>query len=111
MPFGLKNAPATFVKLMDEVFQEYMDKFIIVYLDDIVVYSKDTQDHLHHLQLVFNRLQDHKLYAKLEKCQFMQQEIKFLGHVISANGIKVNPEKVQAIVEWQTPKTVKDVRA
>jgi hypothetical protein len=78
MPFGLKNAPATFVRLMDEVLHEYLDTFIIVYLDDIVVYSKTLHEHLQHLELVFKRLRQHKLYAKLEKCQFMQRRIKFL---------------------------------
>jgi hypothetical protein len=111
MPFGLKNAPATFVKLMDEVFQDFLDKFLIVYLDDIVVYSKTLDEHLHHLERIFSRLREHKLYAKLEKCQFMQKQIKFLGHLVSAEGIRVNPEKVKAIVDWPTPKTVKDVRA
>src|ERR1700682_828509 len=110
MPFGLKNAPATFVKLMDEVFQEHLDKFMIVYLDDIVVYSKSVDEHLHHLQLIFSRLRQHKLYAKLEKCQFMQREIKFLGHLVSSDGIRVNPDKVKAIQEWPVPKTVKDIR-
>jgi hypothetical protein len=102
MPFGLKNAPATFVRLMDEVFQDYMDKFIIVYLDDIVVYSKTLDEHLRHLDQVFSRLREHKLYAKLEKCQFMQKEIKFLGHLVSSTGIRVNPEKVKAIIDWPT---------
>src|ERR1700675_468903 len=111
MPFGLKNAPATFVRLMDEVFQDYLDRFLIVYLDDIVVYSKSLDEHLHHLELIFSRLCEHKLYAKLERCQFMQNEIKFLGHLVSAEGICVNPDKVKAIVDWPTPKTVKDVRA
>ena len=96
---------------MDEVFQDYLDKFMIVYLDDIVVYSKNVDEHLHHLQLIFNRLREHKLYAKLEKCQFMQKQIKFLGHLVSADGIRVNPDKVKAIVDWPTPTTVKDIRS
>src|ERR1700680_3323647 len=96
---------------MDEVFGDYLDKFIIVYLDDIVVYSKSVDEHLHHLELVFNRLREHKLYAKLEKCSFMQNQIKFLGHLVSADGIRVNPEKVKAITDWPIPKNAKDIRA
>ena len=111
MPFGLKNAPATFVRLMDEIFGDYLDTFIIVYLDDIVVYSKTLAQHVKHLELVFKRLREHRLYAKLDKCAFMQREIKFLGHLVSADGISVNPDKVKAISDWPVPKTVKDVRA
>src|ERR1700730_11011106 len=111
MPFGLKNAPATFVRLMDDVFHDYLDTFMIVYLDDIVIYSKTLDEHLQQLELVFKRLRQHKLYAKLEKCKFMQREIKFLGHIISADGIRVNPAKVEAIADWPTPRTVKDVRS
>ena len=110
MPFGLKNAPATFVRLMDEVFGDYMDSFIIVYLDDIVVYSKTLEQHITQLELVFKRLREHKLYAKLDKCTFMQREIKFLGHLVSSDGIRVNPDKVKAIRDWPVPKTVKDIR-
>src|ERR1700688_1485532 len=80
-------------------------------LNDIVVYSKTLHEHLQHLELVFKRLRQHKLYAKLEKCHFMQRQIKFLGHLISADGIQVNPEKVKAITDWPTPKTVKDIRS
>ena len=111
MPFGLKNAPAPFVRLMDEVFHDYLDKFLIVYLDDLVVYSKNLDDHLHQLELIFIRLREHKLYAKLEKCNFMQKQIKFLGHLVLADGIRVHPEKVKSIVDWQTPTSVKDVRS
>ena len=111
MPFGFRNAPATFVRLMDEVFHDYLDKFLIVYLDDIVVYRRNLQEHLHHLEIIFQRLRQHKLYAKLEKCQFMQKQIKFLGHLVSAEGVKVNPKKVQAILDWPVPRTVKDVRS
>ena len=111
MPFGLKNAPATFVRLMDEVFHDFLDKFLIVYLDDIVVYSNNLNEHLHHLDCIFKRLREHKLYAKLEKCQFMQKQIKFLGHLVSSEGVRVNPEKVQAIVDWLVPTSVKDVRS
>src|SRR5260370_9745422 len=109
--FGLKKEPATFVRLMDEVFSTYLDIFIIVYLDDIVVYSKTLDQHLHHLELVFKKLREHKLYAKLEKCSFMQRQIKFLGHLVSADGIRVNPSKVKAIMDWPAPTNVKEFRA
>ena len=111
MPFGLKNAPATFVRLVDEVFNDYLYKFLIVYLDDLVVYSKNLDDHLRQLELILIRLREHRLYAKLEKCNFMQKQIKFLGHLVSADGIRVNPEKVKAIIDWPTPTSVKDIRS
>ena len=111
MSFGLTNAPATFSRLMNSVFMEYLDKFVVVYLDDILVYSKSEKEHEEHLRLILMKLREHRLYAKFSKCEFWISEVTYLGHVISAKGIAIDPEKVKAIVEWEPPKTVKQVRS
>ena len=99
MPFGLTNAPATFCKLMNDVLYEFLDRFVVVYLDDIVVYSESWEDHLVHLQAVFGKLRENKLYAKKEKCEFCREEITFLSHIISQGNIKMDGKKVQAVVD------------
>src|SRR3954463_7368247 len=111
MSFGLTNAPATFSKFMNYIFMEYLDKFIVVYLDDILVYSKYKEEHAEHLRLILAKLREHKLYAKYSKCEFCLPEVTYLGHVISKDGIAVNPERIQAILDWTPPKTVKQVRS
>jgi hypothetical protein len=90
---------------------DYLDKFIVVYLDDILVYSKNKEEHAEHLRLVLERLREHQLYAKYSKCEFWLSEVTYLGHVISKDGIAVNPERVQAILDWTPPKNVKQVRS
>jgi hypothetical protein len=102
VPFGLSNAPIVFMCLMNGVFREYLDKFVIVFLDDILIYSKSEEDHEHHLRMVLQLLRDHQLYAKLSKCSFCQKKINYLGHIISKDGITVDPEKIQAIREWSS---------
>jgi hypothetical protein len=104
--FGLSNAPVVFMCLMNGVFQEYLDKFVIVVLDDILVYSKLEEDHENHLRMVLQVLREHQLYAKLRKCSFYQKKIHYLGHIISKDGIAVDPEKIGAIREWSAPKNV-----
>src|SRR4051812_47418982 len=111
MSFGLTNAPATFSRLMNYIFMEYLDKFVVVYLDDILVYSKNEEEHAKHLRLILAKLRDHKLYAKYSKCEFWLPKVTYLGHVISKDGIDVNPERVQDILDWTPPKTVKQVRS
>ena len=111
MSFGLTNAPATFSRLMNYIFMEYLDKFVVVYLDDILVYSKNEEEHAEHLRLVLEKLREHQLYAKYSKCEFWLSEVTYLGHVISKDGIAVNPERVQAILDWTPPHTVKQVRS
>ncbi|XP_070677834.1 uncharacterized protein [Malus domestica] len=106
MPFGLTNAPAAFMRLMNEVFQQYLDKFVIVFIDDILVYSKSQADHIRHLNLVLRKLREHQLYAKFSKCQFWLTEVAFLGHVVSAQGIQVDPQKIAAVENWEQPRTV-----
>lgn len=111
MPFGLTNAPATFSRLMQEVLQDYLHKFVVCYLDDILIYSKNEADHLEHLKLVFERLRIHKLYAKMSKCAFLQKEVDFLGFVVSDQGVSMAADKVKAIKEWPIPTTVSHIRS
>jgi len=93
MPFGLTNAPAAFMKMMNGIFREWLDEFVIIFIDDILVYSKDRETHEQHLRAVLTRLREQKLYAKLSKCSFWQRSIGFLGHVVSGEGVSVDPEK------------------
>ena len=111
LPMGLTNAPATFMHLMNHTFRDFLDEFVLVFLDDIIIYSKNANDHLLHVRQVLQRLKDHKLYAKLSKCTFFQTEVEFLGHRLGAEGLKVMPEKVTSVASWPTPTSVKEVRS
>ena len=111
MPFGLTNAPAAFMDLMNRVFQPYLDRFVIVFIDDILVYSKSKAEHARHLKLVLSSLREHQLYAKFSKCEFWLNQVAFLGHVISAQGIHVDSQKVAAVENWEQPRTVTEVRS
>ncbi|XP_068328240.1 uncharacterized protein [Pyrus communis] len=106
MPFRLTNAPATFIDLMNQVFKPYLDRFVIVFIDDILVYSKSKAKHIRHLTLVLKKLREHQLYTKFSKCQFWLDQVAYLGHVISAQGIQVDPQKVAAVENWEQPRTV-----
>ena len=98
LPFGLTNAPATFMDLMHRAFQPYLNQFVMVFIDDILIYSQSEEEHEDHLRIVLQALRDHKLYAKFRKCEFWLIEVKFLGHVMSASGVSVDPEKVEAVM-------------
>ncbi|KAF5790284.1 putative nucleotidyltransferase, Ribonuclease H [Helianthus annuus] len=111
MPFGLTNAPAVFMDLMNRVFHEFLDKFVIVFIDDILVYSKSKEEHEYHLRTVLEILRQKKLYAKFSKCEFWLNQVAFLGHVVSAEGISMDPAKVEAITKWPTPTSVTEVRS
>ena len=111
MPFRLTNAPAAFMDLMNRVFHPYLDKSVVVFIDDILVYSKDTQEHEQHLKIVLHILREKRLFAKLSKCDFWLKEVSFLGHIVSAEGIRVDPTKIEAIVSWKPPRNVTDVRS
>jgi hypothetical protein len=110
VPLGLTNAPAVFMSLMNGIFRKYLNHFVQVFLDDILIYSKNEREHEEHLQVVLSCLRENKLYGKLSKCSFFQKEIHYLGHIISGEGISIDPEKVKAIMEWLVPKNAHEVR-
>ena len=110
-PFGLTNALVAFVDLMNMVFQPYLDQFVMVFIDDILIYSRDEQEHEQHLKIVLQTLRDKKLYAKLIKCDFWLKEVSFLGYIVSAEGIRFDPAKIEAMVNWKPPRSVTKVRS
>ena len=111
LPFGLTNAPAAFMDMMNRIFRPFLDKFIIVFIDDILVYSRSREEHEEHLRITLQLLRDHQLYAKFSKCEFWLTEVIFLGHVVSGEGIKVDPQKVEAVANWPRPTTVTEIRS
>ena len=113
LPFGLTNAPATFMSFMNEVLRPYLDQFVVVvvYLDDILIYSKNQDEHMEHLRLVLEKLREHHLFAKQSKCAFLLEEVEFLGHIVSSQGIKMDAAKVKAVADWPQPASVRDVRS
>ena len=111
MLFSLTNAPAAFMDLMNRVFQPYLDMFVIVFIDDILVYSSSSEEHSKHLRIVLQTLRERQLYAKLSKCQFWIDKVTFLGHVISTEGVSVDPQKIEVVVNWKPPKNVSEVRS
>ncbi|KAH9275516.1 hypothetical protein BASA83_001797 [Batrachochytrium salamandrivorans] len=110
MPFGLANAPAQFQRMMNSLFRDVIGKHVLVYLDDIVIYSDNMSDHIAQVQNVLRVLQDNGLYCKAEKCHFYKSEIKYLGYIISADGLRMDPSKISAVQSWPTPKKVRDLQ-
>ena len=111
MPFGVTNAPSVFMEYMNRIFHAYLDLFVVVFIDDILIYSKSEEEHAEHLKIFLQVLKEKKLFAKLSKCEFWLNEVSFLGHVISGNGIAVDPAKVDAVSQWETPKSVTKIRS
>jgi len=111
MPFGVTNAPSVFMEYMNRIFHPYLDQFVVVYIDDILVNSKLDEEHVEHLRIVLQVLKEKQLFAKLSKCEFWLREVSFLGHVISKGGIAVDPSKVDAVMQWESPKSVFEVRS
>ena len=111
MPFGLTNAPTTFMDLMNRVFRPYLNQFVVVFIDEILVYSRDEQEHEQHLKIVLQTLRKKKLYTKLSKCDFWLKEVLFLGYIVSAEGIRVDPVKIETVVNWKPPRSVTEVRS
>ena len=111
MSFGLTNAPAVFMNLMTRVFRPYLDSFVIIFIDDILVYSRSRSEHEQHLRIVLQTLRDQQLYAKFSKCEFCLASIAFLGQVVSKEGIRVDPTKIEAIRDWDRPTSVTEVRS
>jgi hypothetical protein len=111
MSFGLTNAPAYFMNLMNKVFMEELDKFVVVFIDDILVYSKSVEEHEQHLRVVLGKLKAHKLYAKFSKCEFWLEKISFLGHILTAEGVAVDPGKVEIVSNWQQSTNVSKIRS
>jgi hypothetical protein len=111
MSFGLTNAPAYFMYLMNKVFMEYLDKFMVVFIDDILIFSRNEEEHDEHLRLVLQKLRNNQVYAKLNKCEFWLKEVSFLGHIISVGGISIDPSKVKDVLSWNTTQNISDIRS
>ena len=111
MPFGLTNAPAEFMDLRHKVFQPYLDQFVVVFVDDMLIYSQSEEEHEDHWRIVLQALRDHQLYAKFSKLEFWLTKVRFLRHVVSALGVSVDPEKVEAVMSWERPKSVFEIRS
>src|SRR5579859_8054662 len=110
MPFGLCNALSTFQHYMNDTFRDFLDRLLIVYLDDLLIFSDTLAEHKQHIRAVLERLQSVGLYLKPSKCQFHVQEVEFLGFIVGPEGVKMNPAKISAITEWPQPKSVHDIR-
>nr|GFA30836.1 putative reverse transcriptase domain-containing protein [Tanacetum cinerariifolium] len=110
MPFGLTNSPAIFMDLMNHVCKPYLDKFVIVFIDDILIYSRNKEEHANHLRIIMELLRKDKLYAKFSKCDFWVRTMQFLGHLIDSQGLHVDPAMIEAVKNWASPTTPTEIR-
>jgi hypothetical protein len=110
MPFGLTNAPSTFQGLMNSIFNPFLQKFVLVFFDDILIYSKSWEDHVRDVDKVLQLLKEQQLYAKPSKCFFGVKEVEYLGHIVSHEGVKIDPNKIKAMMDWPITKTLKNLR-
>lgn len=111
MSFGVSNAPRVFMDYMNRLFHTYLDRFVVVFIDDILIYSKSVEEHVEHLRVILKVLKKKKLYTKLSKCEFWLKEVNFLGHVILGGGIIVDPSMVDAVLQWKDMKSVTEIRS
>jgi hypothetical protein len=111
MPFGLTNALATFMRMMDDILRTFTNTFVVVYLDDILIYNKNLVEHLQHIQQVFHTLRQHKLYANLEKCSFGMDRVHYLGYIVNQHGVHVDLAKIQVIRDWPAPTTLVELQS
>jgi len=111
MPFRLTNAPTSFQSLINNTLQEYLDDFVVAYLDDVLIFSKTYKEHVQHVRKVLTKLREKGLPVKLEKCEFYKHEVPFLGYIISDQGLKMSPDKIKDVLEWPEPRSVKDVQS
>ena len=111
MPFGLTNVPTAFMDLMNRMFHPYLDQFVILFIDDILVYSKNVEEHVFHLRIILQTFKEKQLYAKFSMCEFWLNEVVFLGHVVFGNGVFINPRKVESIVKWERLKNVTKIES
>jgi hypothetical protein len=111
MPFGLTNAPTTFMSLMDDVLRPFTKSFVVVYLDDIIIFNKTWEEHIRHIKQVFSSLQQDKLYSNLEKCSFGMNRVQYLGYIVDEHGVHVDPTKIQFIRDWPSPTTLTELRS
>jgi hypothetical protein len=111
MPFGLKNAPTTFMRMMDDILWPFTNYFVVVYLDDILIYNKTWVEHLQHIQQVLHTLRQHKLYANLEKCSFGMDRVQYLGYIVDEHGVHVDPTKIQVICDWPAPTMLTELQS
>jgi hypothetical protein len=109
--FGLTNAPAYFMNMMNKVFMDELDKCVVVFIDDILVFSKTAKEHEEHMRIVLGKLRQQQLYAKFSKYEFLMEEVSFLGHMLSAEGVAIDPSKIEAVSKWQSPKPVTEIRS
>ena len=111
MPFELTNTPASMQRLMNNTLHEYLDVFVIVYLDNLLIYSKSEQEHIEHVKMVLEKLSQRNLLLKPEKCEFYRKEVEFLGYVVDIDGVRMDVAKIEAVLQWPTPTTIKEVQA